>query len=143
MPEKSGLIQCLECQRWFRSIGSHLIRAHGMTAREYRERWDLPASHKLASDDLRAAQSIQTKRMIAAGTMNNDPIAASEAARHAGRGRKTKADLARQAEIARAIPHEMIPDGGKRADGKDAKRTREYQRAYRARKKAEASRNDP
>lgn len=131
-PDNAGMIQCLECQRWFRSIGSHLIRIHGMTAREYRERWDLPASHKMAPDDIRSAQSVITKRMIADGTLKNDPIAASEAARHAGRGYRTAEDLARQAEIARNIPRKMIPDGGKRADGTDAVKARVAQRRRRA-----------
>lgn len=67
-----GLIQCLECGGWFRSIWSHLVRVHGLTAREYREHHDLPKSHKLASNDLRAAQSGLTKGMFADGTMNNE-----------------------------------------------------------------------
>ena len=135
MADQSGLIRCLECGRWFRAIGSHLTRAHGMTAREYRERWGLPATHRLASDDLRAAQSILTTRMIADGTMNNDPLAASEAARNAGRGQRTAEDLAEQAKRARKIPHKMIPDGGKRADGRDAVRAREAQRQRRAKRR--------
>lgn len=44
----------------------------GLTAREYREHHDLPKSHKLASNDLRAAQSGLTKGMFADGTMNNE-----------------------------------------------------------------------
>lgn len=131
----SDLIQCLECGRWLPSIGSHLHRIHGMTAREYRERHDLPKSHKLAGQAIREAQSIQTRRMIAAGTMNNDPIAASKAARNAGRGYRTRADLARQAEIARAIPHATIPDGGKTKDGRDAVKRREAQRRRRAKQR--------
>ena len=131
----SDLIQCLECGRWFPSIGSHLHRIHGMTAREYRERHDLPKSHKLAGRAIREAQSVQTRRMIADGTMNNDPGAASEAARNAGRGYRTRADLAAQAEIARAIPHATIPNGGKRADGRDAVKAREAQRRRRAKQR--------
>lgn len=132
MNNNPGLIQCLECGRWFAAIGSHLVRSHGMTAREYRRRHDLPASHKLASDNLRNAQSAQTLAMIADGTLRNDPLAASEAARSAGRGYRTRADLAAQAERAARIPHAVIPDGGKRADGKDATKAREAQRRRRA-----------
>jgi ROS/MUCR transcriptional regulator protein len=128
----SGLIQCLECTRWFRAIGSHLVRVHGMTTREYRQRHDLPASHKMASDDLREAQSLLNRRMIADGTLNNDPKLASDAARGKWRGQRTTDDLARQAEIARAIPRNIIPDGGKRADGRDAAKAREAQRRRRA-----------
>lgn len=32
------------------------------------------------------------------------------------------------------IEHNLLPDGAKRTDGKDAAKTREYQRAYRAMK---------
>lgn len=128
----TGKIRCLECGRWFRAIGRHLTQVHRITAREYRARHDLPASCKLAADDLRAAQSERTRRMIAEGVMHNDPRAASEAARTAGRGRRSSQDLARQAEIARRIPHQTIPEGGKRADGRDAARAREAQRRRRA-----------
>ncbi|MFD1913787.1 MucR family transcriptional regulator [Halodurantibacterium flavum] len=129
---KPGLVQCLECGRWFRAIGSHLTRVHGMTARQYREHHDLPAGHKLASDDLREAQSHRTRAMIEDGTLRNDPVTASEAARTAGRGNRTAADLARQADIARSIPRKQLPLGAKRADGRDADRARETQRLRRA-----------
>lgn len=133
-------IQCLECGRWFRAIGSHLVRVHGMTAREYRQRHDLPASYKLASESLRESQSQRTREMIADGTMRNDPLAASEAARNAGRGYRTTADRAAQAERATNIPRTIIPDGGRRADGRDAVRARLAQRRRRA---AAKQRHDP
>lgn len=125
-------IICLECGKRLRSIGTHLRTAHDLSAQEYRERHDLPVSYRLAADSLRAAQSERTRRMIEDGTLHNDPLAASETARHAGRGRRTAADLAEQAERARRIPHETIQDGGKRADGRDAARAREAQRRRRA-----------
>lgn len=125
-------IICLECGKRLRSIGTHLRTANDLSAQEYRERHDLPVRYRLASSDLRAAQSERTRQMIADGSLNNDPLAASEAARHAGRGRRTAADLAEQAERAKRIPHETIPDGGKRADGRDAVRAREAQRRRRA-----------
>ena len=133
----SNLVQCLECGKWFRAIGSHLVRTHGMTAREYRAAHDLPATYRLAADDLREAQSALTRQMIDAGVMKADPAAASEAARGAGRGHRTAEQRAAQAERARAIPHETIPDGGKRADGRDAVRAREAQRRRRAAKAAD------
>ncbi|WP_438670765.1 MucR family transcriptional regulator [Pseudogemmobacter sonorensis] len=117
------------------TVGSHIVRMHGMTAREYRIKHGLPASHSLASESYRARQRENTLRRLAEGSLRPDPIAASEAARHAGRGQRTAEDLARQAEIARSILRQMIPDGGKRADGRDAVRAREAQRRRRAKQR--------
>lgn len=126
------LIRCLECGRMFRQIGSHLTRAHGISAADYRQKHGLPARHSLASAAYRAAQAEATSRRIADGSLRPDPIAASEAARTAGRGQRTAEDLARQADIARAIPRPQLPPGAKRADGRDADRAREVQRLRRA-----------
>ena len=126
-------VQCLECGQSFRALGPHLSRVHAMSARQYRARHDLPASYPLAADDLRAEQSRRILEMHADGSLNNDPAAASAAARAAGRGRRTAADLAEQAERARRIPHRTIPPGGRRADGRDADHAREYQRQRRRR----------
>lgn len=130
------LIQCLECGRWFDQIGSHLTRVHGIAAREYRQKQRLPASYSLASPAYRERRRMETQARLADGTLKPDPLAASEAARTAGRGHRTAEDLARQAEIARAIPHEQLPPGAKRADGRDADRAREAQRRRRAQQSA-------
>lgn len=34
-------VQCLICKRWYVQVCSHVIQAHGVTAREYRENFDL------------------------------------------------------------------------------------------------------
>lgn len=34
-------VQCLYCSRWYVQVGSHIQQRHGMTAREYREYYDL------------------------------------------------------------------------------------------------------
>lgn len=70
--------------------------------------------------------------MLADGSLKNDPAAASEAARYAGRGQRTPEDLARQAELARSLPRKQLPPGAKRADGRDADRAREAQRRRRS-----------
>jgi len=102
-----------------------------MSAGEYRARHDLPATFRLAAIELREAQSLRTRAMIADGTLRNDPLRASEAARAAGRGTRSSADLARQAEHARKLPRKQLPPGSKRADGRDADRAREVQRIRR------------
>ena len=51
--------QCLICGRYYVQIGSHIVQRHGMTAREYREYFDLevkkgilPAYYKKIKGDL-------------------------------------------------------------------------------------------
>jgi len=34
--------QCKICHRWYVQLGSHIVQRHGMTAREYREKFNLP-----------------------------------------------------------------------------------------------------
>ena len=34
--------QCKICRRWYIQLGSHIVQRHGMTAREYREKFNLP-----------------------------------------------------------------------------------------------------
>lgn len=131
--DNPDVITCLECGRTLSQLASHLSRAHRLTAREYRQRHGLPASYPLACQRIVDVQREKTARRIADGQFRPDPQAASEAARHAGRGQRTADDLARQAEIARGIPHQMIAPGGRRADGRDAARARETQRRRRAR----------
>jgi hypothetical protein len=126
------MIECRECGRLFSFLPTHLRRAHGMDAATYRARWEIPSGVPLASDDYREAHREKLRIMAETGVLRRDPAAASETAREAGRGERVKSDLAQQAERARAIPHEQLPPGAKRADGRDADRAREYQRTYRS-----------
>lgn len=34
-------VQCLICGKWYVQVGSHVVQTHGVTAREYREHFDL------------------------------------------------------------------------------------------------------
>lgn len=73
--------------------------------------------------------------MQANGAISYDHLpAATEAAK--SRPRVERVDLAKQAERARMIPRQQFQPGEKRADGRDADRAREYQRAWRAKQKA-------
>ena len=45
-------IECLECGRTLRHMGTHLIRIHGLTGREYLKRHGLPYGTKLVAPDL-------------------------------------------------------------------------------------------
>lgn len=51
--------QCLICKRYYVQVGTHIVQRHGMTAREYREHFDLevkkgilPAWYKKLKGDL-------------------------------------------------------------------------------------------
>jgi hypothetical protein len=42
------LLQCLVCGQWRENVGTHL-KAHGVSAREYRERFNIPRTYPLCS----------------------------------------------------------------------------------------------
>lgn len=132
-------IQCLECGKMFQTLGTHLLKIHGMTAAEYRERFNLPAETPLAGVAYRQAQRDKMNRLIKDGVITHWHLAdAVEKARTAGRGRRREFDLAEQKERIKRNSHykeRTLPPGSKRADGRDADRFKEYQRARRAQKK--------
>ena len=45
-------LMCHECGGWYRSVGSHVTRSHGMTARDYKIRHGLPLGTALVAPDL-------------------------------------------------------------------------------------------
>jgi predicted nucleic acid-binding Zn ribbon protein len=44
------LVQCLICGKWFIQLGSHIVQAHKMTAREYREHFNLEVKRGIVPD---------------------------------------------------------------------------------------------
>lgn len=52
-PEVDGLLVCLECGRWYRGLGGHVVAMHDVTADEYRERHELPRGRGLWAEDAR------------------------------------------------------------------------------------------
>ena len=46
------LVLCHECGGWYRSVGSHAARSHGMTARDYKITHGLPLRSPLMAPDL-------------------------------------------------------------------------------------------
>lgn len=34
-------VECLICKKWYVQVGTHIVQVHGVTAREYREAYDL------------------------------------------------------------------------------------------------------
>lgn len=54
LPGPGEMVQCAECGRRFRSLGPHLARAHGVTAEEYREAHQIPATRALMGEATRS-----------------------------------------------------------------------------------------
>lgn len=129
-------IECLACGKRFEFLPIHIKRAHGMTAAEYREAYNLPSKTPLAGRAYRAMQREKMNRLIADGIVTHDHLNdLIENNKTKGRGEKREYDLKRQKEIAKNIPRKQLPAGAKRKNGRDADKAREYQREYRARKK--------
>lgn len=129
-------IECLECGRRFAFLQPHLLRAHGIGADEYRARHEIPAGAPLAGRSYREQHAQKMRRMQATGALTYDHLPdATAAARKAGRPAKTAPDAAEHARrLLRVRPQDAtrLPPGARLADGRDADRAREYQRARRA-----------
>ena len=46
-------IECLVCGKYYRQVGTHIVQMHDMTAREYREYFELEVKKGILPDDLR------------------------------------------------------------------------------------------
>ncbi|MBM2884080.1 MucR family transcriptional regulator [Chromobacterium phragmitis] len=129
-------ITCLECGKPFDVLSPHLRRAHGMSSDDYRERFQLPRGEPLVSSEVSETRRRLLLDMVADGRVQRpDQAELTAAARGAGRPDKTPEDKRRHRAIIqqrRPGDHARLPDGAKRADGRNADRAREYQQAYRA-----------
>lgn len=54
------LLICLECGLKFRKLGSHVVQVHGMTAREYKEKWGFDVKKGIITEDVRQIHSDRT-----------------------------------------------------------------------------------
>ena len=66
--EAKNKIQCLICSRWYRQVGSHIVQKHEMTAREYRELFDLERKRGILPPDLR---ELKGEQALENGTWEN------------------------------------------------------------------------
>jgi hypothetical protein len=64
----SNKIQCLECGKWYRQVGSHVALRHNMTAREYREKYGFDVKRGQLPEDLR---ELKAGQVFENGTVNN------------------------------------------------------------------------
>ncbi|MFB9839665.1 MucR family transcriptional regulator [Actinoallomurus acaciae] len=108
-PEADGRLLCLECGRWYRALGSHLVQGEGTTPEAYRERHGLPATLPLAAADLRSRWREQTRRRRESGDLPTavDPAVSATgrrngAARHALTAARPGVRTVHQAGIVKA-----------------------------------------
>ena len=134
-------IECLECGKLFSFLVNHVRRAHSMTLDEYRGKFNIPAGTPLAGLLYREKHREKLKRLVDDGALDYSHLSsASDKSKQAGRGERRDFDLQEQAELIKRnadYPARTLPPGARRADGSDADRCREYQRAYRALKKGD------
>ncbi len=129
-------IECLECGKRFSFLPAHISRMHKLTAEQYRAAHNLPAGTPLAGLAYRKMHRDKLIGMISDGVLTHDHLpTAVDSAVGAKRAKRTNYDLDGQAQIAKNIQRKQLPVGAKRADGRDADKAREYQRAYRAKLK--------
>ena len=77
-------IVCHECGKLYRALGTHLMKAHGMTAAEYKEAHGLPRGMGLVAPETRRAQSLHALSQVGTPGWDRmvekrDPTAASHA----------------------------------------------------------------
>lgn len=79
--DADGRLICHECGKAYLSLAAHVYLAHGMTADEYRETYELPRSTKLAAVRVREriSRSSSTPEALARLARVRDPQAAAEA----------------------------------------------------------------
>ncbi len=68
------LVRCHECGGWFRNTGAHSAQAHGITAREYKEKHGLRSVSSLSVPSLVKARSDVSLRLNSAKFVKNFSI---------------------------------------------------------------------
>ena len=66
--EKNGKVQCYECGKWFKSVGSH-VKEHGMTVREYKEKYGYNFKAGLCSKETSGKYSKEALQRIKSGSL--------------------------------------------------------------------------
>ena len=61
-------VRCLICKRYYVQVGTHVVERHGMTAREYREEFELPLKRGIVPKWYREMKGEQS---IEGGGVNN------------------------------------------------------------------------
>ncbi|MFD0261116.1 MucR family transcriptional regulator [Kitasatospora indigofera] len=92
--EEADTVLCHVCGRAFRSLGSH-VRAHGLTAAEYREEFGLLRTRALSARDLSRARSTAQRIVYEASAQVRADLAVGHAmARDGGLSREARRSFA-------------------------------------------------
>jgi len=76
---KKGKIKCLICGCWYWQVGSHIFQRHNMTAKEYRELYNLPLRRGIQPDWLR---KIRRENALKHKTYKNNLIKKGQVTRY-------------------------------------------------------------
>jgi len=68
----SDRLQCLVCGKWFKSLATHLLMAHGITASAYREQHGILWTTPLTNKEILEKASEQGKRLLSEGRISLD-----------------------------------------------------------------------
>lgn len=60
-------LECLECGKWFKGLGVHVVQAHDMTAADYKQKHGIPMKIGLLGMESRQKKADHAKAMHAAG----------------------------------------------------------------------------
>lgn len=61
-------IKCLICGRFYRQVGTHIVQRHGISARKYREEFELEVKKGILPQDLR---ELKGRQALENGTVSN------------------------------------------------------------------------
>ncbi|MER5863519.1 MucR family transcriptional regulator [Kitasatospora sp. NPDC002040] len=114
--EDEDLVLCHVCGRPFRSLGSHL-RAHSMTAAEYREEFGLLRTRALSARSLSRSRSAAQRSAFASSTRMRADLTAGQTMARQG----LLAEEARQSLRLRGASEELVRERRARLD--DGRRT--------------------
>ena len=76
---------CHECGRWYRSLGAHVVAAHGQSARDYKRAHGLPLSRGLVAEEARRRMSERARSRV--GTPGWERLEEARGAAAGARGR--------------------------------------------------------
>lgn len=68
--ELEDKVQCAECGKWYKQLGSHNYKTHGTRAKEYKEKYGLFYNTQLCSKSLSTSRSIRLTNLKKQGKIN-------------------------------------------------------------------------
>ena len=62
-------VECLECGKYYKHLGTHVVRTHNMSCDDYREKYGIPWYRGLASKEYSEKQSVISKNNFKDGKL--------------------------------------------------------------------------